>query len=396
MSDNLERISLLSWGEHCTECAAPACYETCDLYQARPDTRCRRFLFGIHKNRHFASFRGYGAEVAFKKWGVLAAIGSTTMAPKSAILWGERLMAGLTPILNVFGRLLGRFMGDTRWRYPSFGLSRRFCRWLHSRNTGRIRPDAFLLEVFNPSEPVRMQLLMDYAPDVKSKGMIQIRQQFRATMEFPKGYSCHDFERPLFQNFTDSGEPFMVSLTPEADTSPNLVFLSADFVTYKRKQASVAGSPQPPIKCVVWDLDHTLWKGVLIEDRNVTLRDDIRSLLQILDQRGILSSIASKNDHDTAWKQLQALGLSEYFLFPQINWNPKSQNVRTIASKLNIGLDSIAFVDDNPFELDEVKAALPSVTCINANDIGELKDDQRFRGVPRPTPRTDAVTIRRR
>src|SRR3979490_1065554 len=74
---NIERMSLLVWGEHCTECAAPECYKTCDLYEARADKRCRRFRFGVYKNRAFASLRGYGAEVALKKWGVVGAMGNT-------------------------------------------------------------------------------------------------------------------------------------------------------------------------------------------------------------------------------------------------------------------------------------------------------------------------------
>src|SRR5262245_60136686 len=75
-AEDIAGMSLMVWGEHCTECAAPACYQTCDLYESRPDTRCRRFRFGVYPNRQFKSFRGYGAEVAFKKWGVLAAMGN--------------------------------------------------------------------------------------------------------------------------------------------------------------------------------------------------------------------------------------------------------------------------------------------------------------------------------
>src|SRR5215469_11616077 len=86
---DISKLSLLSWGEHCTECAAPACYQSCDLYQARPDTRCRRFRFGIYRNRKFRSLRGYGAEVAFKKWGVLATMGNTAMIPRRRLLWFE-------------------------------------------------------------------------------------------------------------------------------------------------------------------------------------------------------------------------------------------------------------------------------------------------------------------
>src|SRR5437879_2450330 len=70
-------MSLLMWGEHCVECAAPACYSTCDLYQARSDLRCRRFGFGAHKNASFPSLRGYGVEVSFKKWAKIEAFGAT-------------------------------------------------------------------------------------------------------------------------------------------------------------------------------------------------------------------------------------------------------------------------------------------------------------------------------
>src|SRR5260370_42337314 len=82
-TDDIAEMSLLVWGEHCTECAAPACYQTCDLFEARPDTRCRRFRFGIYKNRHFPSLRGDGAEVALKRWAVLAAIGTTAVMPRT-------------------------------------------------------------------------------------------------------------------------------------------------------------------------------------------------------------------------------------------------------------------------------------------------------------------------
>ena len=61
-------MSVLYWGEHCVECAAPVCYSSCDLYRPRPDRRCRRFTFGVYKNLAFPSIHGYGVEVSFKKW----------------------------------------------------------------------------------------------------------------------------------------------------------------------------------------------------------------------------------------------------------------------------------------------------------------------------------------
>ena len=123
------------------------------------------------------------------------------------------------------------------------------------------------------------------------------------------------------------------------------------------------------IKCIVWDLDNTLWDGILLEDRDVKLRKDIKRVLRTLDERGILLSIASKNEHRTAMEKLVEMGLDSYFLYPQINWNSKSHSIKLITEKLNINTDSIAFVDDSDFELDEVKFELPEVMCIHADDI---------------------------
>jgi HAD superfamily phosphatase (TIGR01681 family) len=145
-------------------------------------------------------------------------------------------------------------------------------------------------------------------------------------------------------------------LVPEADSNARLVFLCADFVKYKRHPAP---QHKRQIKCVVWDLDNTLWDGVLIGGDRVRLRAGIPQLLKYLNERGILLSIASNNDHQSAWKELTRLGVADYFLYPQIDWTAKSRNITAIAEQLGIGLDTLAFVDDNPFELDEAAFTLP-------------------------------------
>ena len=70
------------------------------------------------------------------------------------------------------------------------------------------------------------------------------------------------------------------------------------------------------VKCVVWDLDGTIWDGVLLEDPQVTVREEIVSVIEHLDKVGILHSISSKNDHDQAMARLREAGISDYFLFP--------------------------------------------------------------------------------
>ncbi|MEI5102647.1 HAD-IIIC family phosphatase [Streptomyces sp. PmtG] len=126
----------------------------------------------------------------------------------------------------------------------------------------------------------------------------------------------------------------------------------------------------PPVKCVVWDLDNTLWHGVLLEDGEdgVTPRPDIADAVRALDARGILQSVASRNDEQAALAALDKAGLRPYFLVPHIGWHAKSASVRAIADALNLGLDTFLFLDDDPFERAEVHAAHPAVRVAEATD----------------------------
>lgn len=135
------------------------------------------------------------------------------------------------------------------------------------------------------------------------------------------------------------------------------------------------------VKCVVWDLDDTLWNGTLLEGGVKGLQTEVLEVIRALDRRGILQSIASKNEHAPALAQLEALGIAEYFLYPQINWGPKSASIERIAKDLNIGIDTLAFIDDQTFELDEVRFALPQVMCIPATEIGAVLARSEF--IPR-------------
>ena len=155
----------------------------------------------------------------------------------------------------------------------------------------------------------------------------------------------------------------------------------------------MTASPQrKAVKCLVWDLDHTLWDGVLLEGDQVRPFAGVPELVRELDRRGILQSIASKNDPEPALARLEQLGLKEYFLYPQIHWGNKSTSVQRIAERLNIGTDAIAFIDDTPFELDEVKSMHPHTLCINSELRPALADMAEFQ----PRVLTDETAMRRR
>src|SRR5271170_5437265 len=74
--DILSMRTVLPWGEHCTECAWPTCYTTCDLYEARPGGNCRRFVDGMVRIDSSAALSGYLLKIRFKQWGKLWTVGN--------------------------------------------------------------------------------------------------------------------------------------------------------------------------------------------------------------------------------------------------------------------------------------------------------------------------------
>jgi FkbH-like protein len=129
-------------------------------------------------------------------------------------------------------------------------------------------------------------------------------------------------------------------------------------------------------KLLVLDLDGTLWGGTVGDDGWQNLRlgghdpvgevyRDFQATLRALTRRGVLLGMVSKNDERTA---LEAIGShpemvlrAEHFAGWRINWNDKANNISELAEELNLGLDAVVFIDDNPVERDRIRQALPAV-----------------------------------
>ncbi len=132
-------------------------------------------------------------------------------------------------------------------------------------------------------------------------------------------------------------------------------------------------------KVLVVDLDNTLWGGVIGEDGMSGIKvgpeypgaayQALQRALLDLSRRGILLAVCSKNNLDDAMEALEKhpgmLVHAKHFAALRINWSDKAQNLREIAQELNVGIDALAFLDDNPFEREQVRAALPEVTVID-------------------------------
>ncbi len=161
--------------------------------------------------------------------------------------------------------------------------------------------------------------------------------------------------------------------------------ISMDVLPYAAKAVTdVLRSMEGKIKkCVILDLDNTLWGGVIGDDGLGGIQigelgaghayQDLQRWLKQLKELGIILAVCSKNNEDTAKEPFEKhdemiLRLSDISVFVA-NWDDKASNIRMIQESLNIGMDSIVFVDDNPFERDLVRKMLPGI------EVPELPED---------------------
>ncbi|WP_412541316.1 HAD-IIIC family phosphatase [Longispora sp. K20-0274] len=126
------------------------------------------------------------------------------------------------------------------------------------------------------------------------------------------------------------------------------------------------------MKCVVWDLDGTVWPGVAIEGPEGTLPTPYPWALETmaaLEARGVVNSVASRTDPTLTAALAAHPDLVDRFVAPQLGWGDKSAAIRRIADTLGIGADAVAFVDDNPYERAEVAALLPEVLVLSPEEL---------------------------
>jgi len=379
--------SFLIWAEHCTECAMPDCYATCSLYTPRPDLKCRRIEGGI-QGRELLEAGGTPVpllEVAFRYWGKLEARGSMSVvnsraATSLSILDRQLAMAVSVPVVPDGLKPLACKIGNRLREAAVEGAAT------------SARPDAFVMEVINPAEES-----VDLTFTVKPTG-VGATSLFQRVVSARAGYNRILISASAIVERVGEEGDFLFQVEPRMAglRTPRLTFGFLDFAvldgaalpspttdialptTATAPGSSAAGRPK--VKCVVWDLDNTLWSGTLIEDGpdKVSLNPRVAATIVELDRRGILNSVASKNSGGVAEEVLKRFGLAEYFLAPQIHWEPKSASLAAVATSLNIGIDSLVFVDDQAFERGEVAHAHPEVETFDVAEVDSLLGNPRF------------------
>ncbi len=369
----LKAFSLLPWEEHCTECAMPHCYQTCDLYQPRKDGKCRRFHYGFGHVRGVPSVLGYVSKVSFKRWGQLMAYANARLVPfdrakkiTATVAAVDRVVANLPDSkLSIKGRagLSSRLMRRVKQQLAH-------CAWLS--DTDRL-PENFVIETYNPkSAQVNLSLVIRDAD-----GEFRNRP-FQQLLRLEPGFNRIRIPFADIRPHIDLNRQFHITLCPNllhpTDEGLTLYFGLVSFileelhavengVTSANYQPGVLSTGIKYVKVLAWDLDNTLWEGILIEDGEdcVRLRPGVVEILRELDRRGILNSLVSRNDAELGMSLLRRFGIDEYFLFPKINWDPKSRSVADLVTDFNVGVDTIAVIDDSPFERSEIAHAMPGV-----------------------------------
>lgn len=353
------------WEEHCLECSAPLCYENCLHFSERKDGRCKRFQNGFSIFKDDKACCGQGVRIQFRKWANMMTIIFPAMISLDSY---QKLFERNQKIGNCLKQLVNsRLPAKVRWELIRSVEYLRRCR-LRRKLTANVVPDAFVFHgfsYFHEGYNLIIEIYNNHTPLYKISLPIVPGENIFVINKEQLSKEC----------WTPNN---LVKIYPENDLEAELDLLWCDFV---QGVPVIADKPAEKVKCVVWDLDNTIWNGTLIETdepEKLCLNKDILETIQELDRRGIVQSVASKNDMSLAWPIVTKLGLDQYFLYPQIHWNAKSGSIEQIAKCLNIGIDTFALIDDSSFEREQVRSVWPQVRVYDATEVSKLLEKPEF------------------
>lgn len=355
---DIETIAPLFWADHCLECSPPACYASCEMFEANEIGRCKRVDF-----MELGTVPGFDFPVAhlrFRKWAKLRCPYNASVS-----FSGREFLDGFARHEKALSLARGAdaltHLAPKKYRYPlSRILHHRYIRDFWPVNMRTVLGMELCLAFYAPAGGGRLILdAHDFDDLLLTRHDFTVRQGLNL-WRIPAG------------ELTRAGKPILALDLYPADNAPlELYMLLSDLVSF-RPDSPFIKKPAKKVKCVAWDLDNTVWDGILGEDGldGVKLRPQVAELIRKLDERGILNTVCSKNDEPLAKAALEKFGLWDYFLYPKINWLPKSGNLVEIAKLLNIGIDTFAFVDDSAFERAEVGESL---LCVRVYADGEAE-----------------------
>jgi FkbH-like protein len=379
----INAAGFLRWEEHCVECAPPDCFDNCPLLVRRPDRKCARFVYGILPNAQFHGAENFGAEIKFRRWAKLE-----TKWPKNPRTYSLSGLRHLSYAINGLELLVSNISSAIAFISPRRRLNGALALLL-GKSFGALANskakdgclEGFLIEFYCP-EDLNDAFFFEIVDGITPR--------FRTRLPITKGWNrdfidCKNLPQCL-------KEKSFGRLWVEGDREIRIVFTWLHLIKFKnyeealRKIAPLKASdkkektPADKLKCVVFDLDNTLWDGIIGDQGpdGVKVKSETVEFIYQLDRRGIICSVASKNDFQIAWKKIEEIGLGQHLLFPQINWGAKGDSMKEIADLMNVNIDSLALIDDNPFEREQVNTRWPQVRTYDVANLGSLLDRPEF------------------
>jgi FkbH-like protein len=260
------------------------------------------------------------------------------------------------------------------------------CRMLHERTSAELVLGNFMLPARHDLGPFRSRTL---ASDWNFRKWVNLELGTKA----PSFVRICDLEFLSCRHGTRAAEDARGWFESKQPCSPSMLV-----EVCREAVRLILGLRSAPKKVLVLDLDNTLWGGVVSEDgiEGIEIGDTsprgeafkaFQRQIAALRDRGVLLAVCSKNDHARALEPFEkhpemVLRAGDFVAF-EANWEPKSDNIRRMAHKLGLGLDSFVFIDDNPAEIEIVRQFAPEVTTIllgpdPAEYAGQLQDCRLF------------------
>jgi len=348
-----------------------------------PILRAAAFTHGIDLETHMGEFNAYAQEILdpestlyrFRPDAVVLAVQTRDVVPD---LWREFSRLGESERAAATETTLSRFRGWVR----AFREHSQAALIIHSLETPSVAVEGILdgQTEENQSESIRRI----------NRGLRTLAREYR-------GVYILDYDALVARHgratWGDERKWLTVRLPV---SSPHLQHLAGEWLRFLHPLTGKVA------KCVAVDLDNTLWGGVIGEDGMAEIRlgpeypgaafQEAQRALLDLTSRGILLAVCSKNNAADAMEAIaRHPGMvlrPRDFAATRINWNQKAQSLREIAAELNIGLDSVAFLDDNPVERQHVRDQAPEAIVI---DLPE--DPMRFAQAIRDCPYFERLAL---
>ena len=217
-------------------------------------------------------------------------------------------------------------------------------------------------------------------PQSAGRFAARLNEKFAQYADSHKGFYVHDLSRAAANSgltrWHNRAEYYAYKFGMDYELMPSVAW------SLKRLICAVLGKVK---KCLVLDLDNTLWGGVIGDDgvNGLTLGHEtpegeayteFQEYVKALKDRGVILAVCSKNDDDVARSGFShpdsVLSVEDFVAF-YANWDAKDVNIRRIAQEINIGLDSLVFIDDNPAERAIVRENVPEVSVpeVDPSDV---------------------------